>query len=336
MTPKERMGRIIRGERADRIPFMPTILEHAARVINRTPSETAKDADLLAKAHIAAYKKYGHDAVTAGIDIYNIEAEALGCGIRYHEDSSIPGVFSHPYPEGFKKEDVVFSKDNGRYQTLLSAAEMIRDAIGDEVSVGMPVCGAFSVCCELIGFENFLMQCLFDPKQAKRMLDLILDHQCAYVGSIIRTGLPVVVFESWASPPLISPDIYRTFAAPYEKELIEFIKSTGISYVPLIIGGDTSFIVDDIISTGTDLLVSDYNTNASEYIKKAEKKGIIVRANIDPKRIKRGQEAYLTTRTRDLIKTGRHYEKFVIGTGVVPYDASANELMLIKNVILAS
>ena len=103
MLPLERMALLAQGKLPDRVPFVPTIYEHAAALIAVTPSEMAKSKELIVKGQLEAYKRYGHDLVAVGIDIYNIEAEALGCNIRYFDDKSIPCVSSHILGEN--KED---------------------------------------------------------------------------------------------------------------------------------------------------------------------------------------------------------------------------------------
>ena len=84
INSKERLQAVNYKKEVDRIPFMPTIFEHNARIINKTPSEVALQVNLLAGSHIKAYGLYGHDAVTVGIDVYNIEAEGR-CRIVYKQ-----------------------------------------------------------------------------------------------------------------------------------------------------------------------------------------------------------------------------------------------------------
>ena len=76
------------------IPFVPTIYEHGAALIGRLPSELAQSEDLLVEGQVAAYERYGHPLVSVGLDIYNIEAEALGGIIDYPLDASLPALRS--------------------------------------------------------------------------------------------------------------------------------------------------------------------------------------------------------------------------------------------------
>jgi hypothetical protein len=66
--------------------FCPSVYEHAARVIGRTPGEVSRDGVLLSKGHIEAYRLYRHRPIVVGIDIYDLEAEAYGATVRINMD----------------------------------------------------------------------------------------------------------------------------------------------------------------------------------------------------------------------------------------------------------
>lgn len=330
MTPKQRMLAINNGEQVDRIPFLPTILEHGAKLIDNTPSKVAACGDLLEKAHIKAFETYGHDAVTVGIDVYNIEAEALGCEVRYHCDNSIPGIVNHPVGEGFLSENISFSPDMGRIKEILDSAFEINRAIGSEVNVGIGICGPFSVFAELKGYESAVFSCMFEEENALAMLGILLGFQKCYCDEIIKKGLGITIFESWATSPLISPDIYRKFAMPFEKELIQHIKSRGLKAAPLVIGGDTTLIADDMIETGTTLLVADYMVDIALFAEKAAKKGLMLRANIDPKLVQNGTTEEILSKVKAVLDKAGSYEKLVLGTGVIPYDTPPENILAIR------
>ena len=60
------------------LPWQPAIYEHKAALIGRTPIEVACNAAMFAQALLKEYEVYGADFLTVGLDVYNIEAEALG------------------------------------------------------------------------------------------------------------------------------------------------------------------------------------------------------------------------------------------------------------------
>ena len=136
--------------------FMPTIFEHSARIINKTPSETARSRELLEEAQVQSYLLYRQDAVTVGVDVYNIEAEALGCKVKFHEDNSVPGILTHPLCNAYNLDEISFSVGKGRIGIILGAAEGVKKKIGEHVSVGVGISGPFSICAELVGFEKLI------------------------------------------------------------------------------------------------------------------------------------------------------------------------------------
>ena len=316
-----------------KIPFMPTIIEHAASFISRTPSSVAQNANLLAMAHIAAYKHYLPDAVTIGMDIYNIEAEALGCTVRFYDDTSIPGIVGRLCYSELNLESITFSKDKGRIGLLLEAASVVKAEIGGEVGVSVGICGAFSILIEMFGFEAALDILCDEVEVAHNILAQLLEFQKAYCTEIAALGIGIVVFESWASPPLISPAMYQQFALPYESQLFAHMKEIGITVRPLVIGGDTRGIVNDMLDSGTTLLLSDYNTPLEIYVEKAREKDLTVRVNIDPKLIQNGDWDSIAARVHEIHTHAKSYGKIIAGSGVVPYNTSPENLLRVKQVI---
>lgn len=317
------------ADKVNRMPFMPTILEHSASIIGKTPSEAARSSFLMAESHIKAYLKYGHDAVTVGIDVYNIEAEALGCEVEYFEDNSIPGIKTHPYqPDA---DIIEFDKENGRISKILEAAGKVNQAIGNDVNVGIGICGPFSIAAELAGYQNLLFGIYEQALWVESLLEKLLEHQKRYCDEIAAQGVGITIFESWATPPLISPKIYRRYVKPYEKELISHIKSLDIHSAPLVIGGDTTGIVDDILDTGTTLLVADYCVNMDLYLEKARRKDVILRTNIDPKLVEKGSLEEILCVVDKVMSIKNKYGKLVLGTGVVAYKTPVENIAGIKN-----
>ena len=82
---------------AREVLFAPSIYEHAARDVERSPWDVSRDAGLMARAHIEAYRLYEHRPIVVGFDIYNLEAEAYGAKIDQPSGNGIPAITSHPY-----------------------------------------------------------------------------------------------------------------------------------------------------------------------------------------------------------------------------------------------
>ena len=83
MTSRERVEAVYALRKADRVPFVPAIYEHKARLIGVSPSAICRNAELLEQGLERELELYAPDVLTIGIDVYNVEAEALGCRVRY-------------------------------------------------------------------------------------------------------------------------------------------------------------------------------------------------------------------------------------------------------------
>jgi uroporphyrinogen decarboxylase len=130
---------ILRCGEPRKVPlFLPAIYEHKAWFIGSTPSAISRDANLLAKAVLAEHEAIGPDALVVGVDVYNLEAEAVGCKVTFYEgdDTSIPGIspgnhllhvgddLTHaPIPNPLK---------DGRMPVNLEAVRQVRRALGKD------------------------------------------------------------------------------------------------------------------------------------------------------------------------------------------------------------
>ncbi|MDR1538567.1 MAG: hypothetical protein LBU32_11345 [Clostridiales bacterium] len=311
--------------------FLPTIFEHAAFLIGRTPSEASLNSELMKKAHVEAHCLYRPDSVTVGIDVYNIEAEALGCKVSFFKDSSVPGIADHPLDLDGDPKKLEYSRTLGRIQLVIeSAAAVKKDLEGDsDVSVG--VCGPFSILMELAGYERAVEMMADEESKAKAFLDALALFQIKYCSDILAKGLGVVVFESWASPPLVSPEIYRIFGLPPEKRLLKFLRQSGLKSRPLVIGGDTSAILDDMLGSGATLVVSDYSAPLPLFARKAKKRGLKLRANIDPRLIHKGEG--FEGRINEIKEHAEGFPDLIAGTGVIPYDTPPENLLIAKKML---
>ena len=85
MTPIERFAALAAGGRLDRLPCVPIVGNTAARVIGVRTAEIRGSGELLARAHTAAYRRFGYDVVRVFTDLY-VQAEAMGAKVRVPED----------------------------------------------------------------------------------------------------------------------------------------------------------------------------------------------------------------------------------------------------------
>jgi len=335
MNGKELFEIMNLGKKPERIPFVPSIYEHTARVIGRSPSEVAKDEDLIVEGQLRSYELYKHDLVSVGIDIYNVECEALGAKVNYYNDQTIPSIkeLMLENKKNFSQLEIPDPDRSGRMPIMLGATERINKEIGKETLVNGTVMGPFTLAVALRGLENFLMDLFFDTEFAIELLNFCKCVSLNYAKHFIKIGVGISINESHIAPPLLSPDLFKKNVFQIEKDMIGELKEMGLDHVGLISGGDTTEIAKYMVETGSSLLIADYNTDQKYYKELCAKKNILLRANIDPKIIERGVEEEIEDSVKKTINSCGDYNKFIIGCGVVSYNTTIENILMFKNIV---
>lgn len=317
--------------------FSPSIYEHAARVVASNPWEVSRDAELLSRAHIKAFRLYNHCPVVVGIDIYNLEAEAYGAIVDRSSGTGIPAISRHPYSTA--KELISLEpfnpKTDGRIPMVIEAAGRIADECpGADVRV--PLSGPFSLATNLMGFENLLCEIHTGPDSVADALSHLVAGQAEFCKEIVRQGLDIAFFESGAVPPLMSPDNFRDIELdPLRKVMEETSAITGHP-VPCIIGGDTLPILDYILQTGTGYVCCPAKANQQKFMAKMRAHPeVMVRINMDPRPITSKNFGEVEKEVDRVLELANNREKVCIGTGCLPFETDPEAVLKTKEYILS-
>ena len=255
LTPLERFGLLVIDEEQDRVPSFPLVTSHAARVLGVPVREYVTDGATMARAQLVAQERYGHDFLSLFSEV-GIVAEALGSEFEFPEDD-LP-MLSKPRWSGPGRTDdrVVDPAKDGRLNVYLDAIHYAWEARGDRVPVLAFVPAPFTTAQHLVETEAFLLGLMLEPDPVHELLRYATRSVIAFCRAIINAGgLPVIV-DPLASGSVISPEQFRTFALPYEGEVIRFLHRYDLDVI-LHICGDTSGIIEDMPETGADLLSID-------------------------------------------------------------------------------
>jgi uroporphyrinogen decarboxylase len=299
------------------------VYEHAARFIGRTPWEVSRSADLLVEAHAAAYAAYRHAPVVAGIDVYNVEAEAYGAVVGESREYEVPSIAGQlcrgaadlcalPWPDAAR---------NGRFPMILDAAARLQEGCrGAEVRI--PLSGPFSIACALAGFQGILTEVLTDPDAVASGLRHLAAGQVEVCRTIAARGFRVMFFDSAASPPLIDSDSFRSVVLPALREMIAGACALTGESPPLILGGDTSGILEDLLSTGTEYVICPAETDRRAFMDTMKRyPSVTVRLNTPAVLFASDDRGALRRELVRLAELAGGRPGTVLGSGVLPYDA---------------
>lgn len=332
---------VLRCEATRKVPlFLPAIYEHKAWFIGSTPSAISRDANLLTQALIAEYEAIKPDALTVGVDVYNLEAEAVGCDVTYYEghDTSIPGIKpgNHMIKVGdeVKNAKLPHPLKDGRMPINIEATRRVRQEVGDNYWIRGAISGPFSLAISLVGAEELFMACLDEPEwvqDALRYAERIIQE---FSKAYIDAGAELIIFDSQASPELLSPSMYEEFVLPATQRLIQWTTQQGLRDVPLVIGGNTTPIAELLTETGANNLLCDFTSDYNEWKAVCQANKRALRRNVSPHLLETGSPETIYQLTLNEIARGIDLPGLIIGTAAVPFGTPTENILAVKQACL--
>ncbi|HUI63906.1 MAG TPA: uroporphyrinogen decarboxylase family protein [Bacteroidota bacterium] len=303
--------------------FTPVVYEHAAKFIGRSPWDVSRDLDLLVEAHAEAWGVYHHTPLVAGIDVYNVEPEAYGAAVGAARENEVPSITGQlcQGAADLCRLDWPDPQKVGRFPMIMETAERLRDRCpGAEIRI--PLSGPFSIACALVGFQGILTEVLTDPGTVAAAIRHLALGQVEVCRAMASRGFRVMFFDSAASPPIISGDSFKEEVLPAYCEMIGGCRSLMHESPPLILGGDTTSILEYLIETGTEYLICPAETNGGAFMEIARRHpSVTVRLNTPARLFASNDREALRESVEYLGKLARGHPAAVLGSGVLPYDA---------------
>jgi len=336
MTATERLENLLHGKPVDRPPFMPAIYDLKPALINAEPHNFGQNRQDIIDALIFEADQLEADSLTTGYDIYNIEAEALGCSVSRDPKipmpeiempllSSLGGLDNIEVPVGI----------GGRMEIFIAAAEHLLQRYQGSIPVRGGISGPFTLATKIYPKEALLMETVTNPENLKPLIRFCTETIINYAKAFADIGAGVVVFDSFASPPMLSPQTYREIVLPFHREIFHTLERLGVLQRTLIIGGNTLPIIHDIISTGATQFLLDF-TIPLESVKSVlqEFPDTVFRVNLPP-------SAFISKDTMDLegiifktLYSLRQHKNLIIGTGILPPNVPPANILSAKEQIV--
>jgi len=317
------------------VNFTPSVYEHAAALIGRTPLQVSQSSDLLFRAHAEAFRLYQHSPVVAGIDIYNLEAEAYGAVISTPGDNGIPAISKHPLccTKEIRSLDPLDPATGGRIPMVVEAGIRLAKTF-PHADVRIPVSGPFSLAANLIGFDNLLQEILLEPDSVLEALIHLVQGQISFGRKVIESGLGIAFFESGATPPLISPELFSRIELPALKSMVTMVSEIAGHPVPCIIGGNTAPVIHSIMETGTGYVICPSETDQDLFMQEMEAwPDTMVRINIKPDGFSSGDIEFIYNELERVLALASRREKVCLGTGVLPFETNPELVLKAKEYV---
>lgn len=318
MNGYQRISAALRGEQPDTTPVMLHNFMMAAREAGLTMEQFRNDPNEMARAFIEAVEKYEFDGIMIDVDTVTL-AGAAGVPVNFPQDQPAQAAGSRLQSiEEVADLPPVDIRSYRGIQVWLEATSVLTKYFDNFIYVrGNCDQSPFTLSSLIRGIENWMID-ISDPDKAEHVHNL-LEYSTALTLQFIRlmaeTGAHMTSNgDSVAGPELISPDMFRTFALPYQKKVVECSHALGLPYF-LHICGNTEPIIDSMLETGADGLELDYRTDAALAFEKMKDRAVFI-GNIDPSGVVAlGSPALVEERTRDLLNVFAETPRFILNAG---------------------
>ena len=172
---------------------------------------------------------------------------------------------------------------SGRLCEWLETTSILRREIGDHVWImGRADQGPFSLLSLLRGTQDFMMDLLDEePEVIKHALEWAAKAHTIFAKAQIEAGAHATSMgDAYASPNLISADMYRDYALPYEIDVVNSVQTADAPYA-IHICGDTTKIISDMGTTGAKILEVDWRLDM-KMARAAVPESTVLMGNVNP------------------------------------------------------
>ncbi len=302
------------------LPFAPAIYEHKAKLIDVLPYPVSRSAELIAGAMKREMEVYAPAYLTVGLDIYNLEIEAMGGRVE-DRGNACPELADLPPDFQVKLPD--FQRD-GRFELMLEAAEKVSKFCGG-TPLRVAATGPVTLAAKITGAENLLIDLFTGEEKALELLDKCQAVSRGWLAGIREKGFDAIVFDSMASPPLFSPDLYAEHILPKHRELMDFLAASGQEERELVMGGDTAPIAGLLRESGANILLCDFAADAAAW-KAAfgDDTDFRIRRNLG---ISLLDGTDYPAKAATFRKEAENFTNPIIGSGILPWDFEPEKLL---------
>ena len=328
MNGFERINKALNGEWPDKRPVMLHNFMMAAKEAGYSMKEFREDPQKAASAFIQSIEKYDLDGILIDFDTTHLAA-AIGTPIDYpeHEPArAISGLITS-WDKLDDLEDIDISKDVP-IQIWLETCVLVKKHFGNEKYVrGNCDQAPFSLASMTRGAQEWMLDLMIPGEEVEKLLDYSTDICIQFIDLMASTGVDMVSNgDSPAGPEMISPEMFRQFALPYEKLLVDAAHKHNLPYLNHICG-DTEMILEDMLESGTDGLELDYKTDIRKIFKVMGSKKLFI-GNIDPSGVLAlGTKSMVKEKTLELLEVYKDSPRLVINAGcAIPPDTPSENI----------
>jgi hypothetical protein len=221
----------------------------------------------MAECSLLVNEYYDVSLLMANLDVYNIDAEAMGQKMSY-QPNRYPDIDRTDYliktPADLDK--IRFGGLHlGRYPYLLNYIKTYKAYTGFYPSPD--ACAPWSLAANIFGVERLALASISDPKLVhdmfRRIVHDLLVPMYRETRKLLPDRLQFDIADAFASPPLLSPKVFREFVVRYYDEMCQVLADDGFKFSIKGVWGISRIpekwranFTDDLIHVGAGVLAA--------------------------------------------------------------------------------
>ena len=278
MNHYERYIGMVEGRKVDFVPRIPILMHFAAKHINASYADFAKDYRVMFEANKRLVLDYDFEQLDTMSDPYR-ETSDFGGQLTYLE-TTVPRCIG---PLEKSKDIKVLAKldplSSERMKNSINGIIAYKEFGFEKYSITGWVEGPAAEAAVLRGVGNFLLDLIDDESFVCELMDICVDVAIDYASAQIQHGCDTIgVGDAIASQ--ISLDMYEKLVFPREKRLVEAIQELG-GLVRLHICGDINRLLPLIAELGVDIIDCDWQVDM-ENARRVLGSNVTLAGNLDP------------------------------------------------------
>ncbi len=237
---------------------------------------------LAAKVLATTAFDFGYDCIIVDFDTCTL-AEAMGSQLDFpeHEPARVRD-YRLKQLEEVRDLQIPDPHRDGRMPLWLETTRELRALVGDEKAImARADQGPFGLLFQLREPQEMMMDLLDEDSEAllRIGLDRCVEAGVRFARAQIEAGADLTsIGDSASGESLISPELYESFAQPYQKRYKEML---GDGLLSLHICGKTNNIIEGMVATGCEVLEVDHFNDIERTVRAAADRTSIW-GNLDP------------------------------------------------------
>ncbi|HSQ89309.1 MtaA/CmuA family methyltransferase [Romboutsia sp.] len=320
MNPKERLYKVLKGEKVDRPPcicpggMMNMIVEDVMDIEDVKWPKAHIDSKMMADLTQGMYKNNGFE--NFGVPFcMTVEAEGMGADVYMGTKNTEPRVTQYPIEsvadwKNLNKIDV----NKGRAKVVIDAIKILKER-NEEVPIIANLTGPISLASSLLEPMIYYKEIRRKNQQAHEFMEFVTENLIEFGKAQLQAGADVLtISDPSGTGEILGAKTFNEFAIPYLNKIIDTLKSYAPGGTIIHICGRLKSIYKELNTLHSDAISFDSITSAKQVIENVPNK--VIMGNISTFALENSDKESLEVMCNSCLNSGVDILSPACGIGV--------------------